>query len=401
MRKLQKIFFGVFIVVLLVASGIGTWLLFFQGRAPEARPDLVHVPADVPPPPEGYPTRNAAFLAYALGFVELVDPWGAIPIPEGVVERTDIDYGREGVEPLLDLYYPANIEEPAPGLIFIHGGSWSSGGKTDYKLYTTHFAKLGYVTASISYRLKGEAKYPAAIEDAKCAVRWMRAHAEQLHVDPERIAVIGGSAGGHLSMLVGYAPEAAQWNDVGGYAGVSSEVAAVVDLYGPADLTAPIAQDNETVTSYLDATFAANPERFTEASPLTYVDPGDPITLVIHGTTDQVVPVEQSDRLVEKFQQLDMPYWYARLDGWMHALDIVKENNDYCTALFQAFFEEHLAPPPPPAAPVDNPPDLWPAAGEAQTAPPEPAMKIDEAAAPARVANTEATTGPKTHDNPR
>lgn len=361
MRKLQWKFFGLFLFLLAIGGMAAAYYLLVPGRAPERRPDLVRVPEGLPPAPAGYPTQNAMFLGFALGFVNVIDAFGDVPVPPGVVEVTGVPYahieGRE--QPLqLDLYYPENIGEPVPALLFIHGGGWRAGKRSDYKYYTVRYAQQGYVVATISYRFTQEAPFPACVEDAKCAVRWIRANAERLRVDPNRIAAIGGSAGGYLSMMTGYTPEVEEWNRTGGHEGMSSAVAAVVNLYGPTDLTAPIAQGSGLVSSFLNAAYAEKPDLYRKASPIAHVDPSDPPTLTIHGTLDDIVPVEQADLLVEKFQALDMPYWYDRIDGWPHTLDIIEENNVRCRALMTAFFEEHLGPPPPPAAPAADPPRL-------------------------------------------
>lgn len=346
MRRLQRIFFCVYLLVLAIGGGfLGYYLLVGPSQKP--RPDLVLLPVDLPPAPGGYPTLNAMYVAYFLGRVEMIDAFGDIPVPEGVVERTDVEYGRVGDRALLlDLYSPANLAEPAPGLVFIHGGGWESGDKRDYKYYTVRFAQQGYVVATIGYRFKQEAGFPGCVEDAKCAVRWIRANAAELGVDPGRLAVIGGSAGGYLSMMTGYSSDVAGLEGSGGNPGVSSAVKCVVNLYGPTDLTVPFARAHETVTSFLKTPYDQNPGLYEQASPLHHVDAQDPPTLIIQGAIDDIVPVEQADVLAEKFRDLGVPYWYARLDGWPHTLDIARPANEYVIALMQRFFEEFLLPKP-------------------------------------------------------
>lgn len=344
MRRLQWIFFCIYLLVLLGGGSVLSYYLLV-GPIHPPRPDLVVLPADLPPAPAGFPTINAMYLAFYLGRVGIINAFGDIPIPEGVVEKTDLEYGRVGERALLlDLYAPANLPQPAPGLIFIHGGGWESGNKRDYKYYTVRFAKLGYIVATIGYRFKQEAPYPGCVEDAKCAVRWIRANAAQLGVDPNRLAVIGGSAGGYLSMMTGYASDAADLEGHGGNPGVSSAVKCLVNLYGPTDLTVPVARDHDIVTSFLKASYDKDPGLFERASPLHHVDAQDPPTLIIQGTLDDLVPVEQADVLAEKLCDVGVPYWYARLDGWPHTLDIAVPCNEYVIRLMQRFFEEFLLP---------------------------------------------------------
>ena len=153
-------------------------------------------------PPEGYSSTTLIQLAIASGQLKLVDR--DLPVPDSVEVIRGVEYKRAGDVALqLDLYRPKNLKEAVPGLVLIHGGGWRGGRRSDYHYYGIRFAEQGYVVATISYRLSGVAPYPAAIEDAKCAVRWLRNHAEEYHVDPARIGVAGGSAGGHLSMMIG------------------------------------------------------------------------------------------------------------------------------------------------------------------------------------------------------
>ena len=171
----------------------------------------------------------------AAGNLEIVER--DVPLPDGVVLEKDIEYGNAGGHSLqLDLYRPAKITKPVPALLFIHGGAWKSGKRQDYHFYTAAYAKKGYVVATASYRLVGQAPFPAAVQDCKCAVRWLRANAKKYNIDPAQIAVIGGSAGGHLSMMLGYSDDPGLEGDSGNK-GVSSRVSAVVNIYGVYDMT--------------------------------------------------------------------------------------------------------------------------------------------------------------------
>jgi acetyl esterase/lipase len=306
-------------------------------------------------PPPGYASIDLIKLAIVTGQLPLVDR--TPPIPDGIEVTRDIEYGRGGDKPLLlDLYAPRDLDHAVAGLIFIHGGGWKSGDRGDYQYYGVKFARQGYVVASISYRLRDEALFPAAVEDAKCAVRWMRANAESLHVDPERIAVIGGSAGGHLSLMVGYSSDVAELEGDGGHNDVGSRVAAVVDLYGPVDLTTEYARTHALVTNFIGRSFEDAPELYEQASPLTYLSADDPPTLIFHGTIDDLVFIRQSDRLDARLSELGIPHEYDRLEGWPHAMDAAQVVNDYCVERMLAFFEEHLAAPG--AKPDGSPPIL-------------------------------------------
>ena len=309
--------------------------------APAVEGDPVASMEEPSPMPKGYASTTEVMTAIAKNEVELLDE--NVPVPEGVKELAGIEYCNvDGISLKLDLALPETAEGPLPGLIFIHGGAWVSGERKVYHLYTYKFAQEGYAAATISYRLANQGKFPAAIEDAKCAVRWMRAHAAEYGIDPGNIAVIGGSAGGHLAMMVGYSDDA-EFKGAGGYDDVSSAVQAVVNFYGPYDLTADIAKESGDVKDFLGATYQENPDIYLEASPMHYLDEGDPPTLIFHGTIDDVVPVDQSDRLAARLEELGIPHGYQRFEGWPHTMDLAKAVNERCRWFMYRFFEEHLA----------------------------------------------------------
>jgi len=170
----------------------------------------------------------------------------------------------------------------------------------------------------------------------------MRAHAKEYQIDPDRLAVIGGSAGGHLSLMAGYSDDP-QLEGRGGHQEQSSRVAAVVNFYGPVDLTSPEAQAAGSVKKFLGGSYEEAPERFKLASPLTHLDAQDPPTLVIHGTIDETVSITQADRLVARLQELNVPHAYQRMEGWPHTLDAVEVANEHCQQLMMLFFDRYLS----------------------------------------------------------
>lgn len=293
-------------------------------------------------PPPGYKSMAAVQAAILTGKLKLVD--GEIEVPDSVVLTKDIEYGQVDGEPLkLDLYQPKGLDNPVPGILFIHGGGWSKGGRNDYHYYCVKFAELGYVVATASYRLVPEWLYPAAVHDVKCAVRWLRANADKYHIDPDMIGVAGGSAGGHLSMMVGYSSDVPELEGDGGNAGVSSRVQAVVNLYGPTDLTVPAATEHPTVLGFFGGkTIDEVRTDYEQASPLAHVTEDDPPTLIIQGTIDDLVPVAQADALALKLREVGVPFRYDRLPGWPHTLDLAEVMNVRCRRLMQEFFAEHL-----------------------------------------------------------
>jgi len=295
-----------------------------------------------PPIPPGYANELAVLAALATRQVKLIDGKNLV-VPAGVEEKLGVEYGQGGGRPLLlDLYVPTGRTKAGPAILFIHGGAWKSGKRGDLKYYCLKFAEKGYVTATASYRLMQEAPFPAAVEDVKCAVRWLRANAATYQIDPNRIAVSGNSAGGHLALMVGYSDDPSL-EGAGGNPGVSSRVCAVVDFYGPTDLTTEYAKRQKLIADFLGGkTFEEAPEVYRQASPLAHLTKDDPPTLIFQGTIDNLVPVAQSDALAEKLQELGIDHVYERYEGWPHAMDVAEAVNRRCLYQMEQFFRKHL-----------------------------------------------------------
>jgi len=232
-------------------------------------------------------------------------------IPSTSVNITrDVEYGRGGDIPLLlDIYQPqVPIISPMPAIVWIHGGGWQAGDK--YPARAQVLASRGFLVVSINYRLSGVAPFPATVEDCKCAIRWLRAHAADYDVDPQRIGVWGGSAGGHLAMMVGTADAAADLEGDGGWKRFPSRVQAVCSYYGPSDFvgwyqgTAPgVTRDTGAIQLFLGGTMADKPDTYRLASPVTHVSADDPPLLMIHGIEDKVLPLSQSEITHTAYQE--------------------------------------------------------------------------------------------------
>jgi acetyl esterase/lipase len=218
-------------------------------------------------------------------------------VPDDILELKDIEYKNiDSISLQLDIYKRKDLKAPAPVMIFIHGGAWRTGKRADYLPYLLDYANKGYVTVTVSYRLVKQAIFPAAVQDVNCAVKWVKTHAEAYGIDPGRIVLIGGSAGGHLAMMVGYGGGNPLFNQ-DCPEGDDSGVKAVIDLYGPVDLTTPYAIGTYQTLEFLGTTYDKNPEIFRMASPKTFISADAPPTLIFQGTIDALVPVSQSDSL--------------------------------------------------------------------------------------------------------
>ncbi|MFZ2490867.1 MAG: alpha/beta hydrolase [Thermoanaerobaculia bacterium] len=245
--------------------------------------------------------------------------------------QRDITYGVVGATALkLDLLRPRGLTGVrVPVVVFVHGGGWSSGDKAGGIGQLTPLVRRGYVGATINYRLSGAAKFPAQIEDAKCAIRYLRANAASLGIDPDRIGVWGSSAGGHLVALLGSTGDVEAWNASGGWPGVSSRVQAVADWYGPSNLNTMGPQslpcsgiNHDAATSpegqLLGCAIPSCPDRAAAASPVTYVTADDAPTLLMHGTNDCTVPPGQSQELYDALRATGVDATLVFLAGAGH-----------------------------------------------------------------------------------
>ncbi len=290
-------------------------------------------------PPVGYNFETLAYLAAGIGLEKLADL--EPEIPETIEEIKDVEYKNVNGKSLqMDFYRPKNADGQLPLLLFIHGGGWKSGKRSDYLVYLTSFAQKGYMTATVTYRLKRDSIYPAAVEDVTDAVKWLFENGENFGYDPNRIALIGGSAGAHLAMLTGYGWENPASQNTGETH--SSRIKAVVNIYGPVDLTTEYARNQPLVIGFIGHAYSEKPELYHEASPITYLNRSCPPTLILHGTSDTLVPISQSDTLKSRLDALRVPCEYYRVPLWPHAMDIAKRVNEFSQQKMEAFFKRYL-----------------------------------------------------------
>lgn len=338
-----------------LAGGLGCLALFCSTQTTMVGSQAVEKTVESPPEAPGYASEALIMAAIATGKIKTIQ--APKEMPPGVQLVKDVEFGKVGDRALkLDLYTPVKLKKPVPGLIFIHGGAWKGGNKDMYRPYAARYAQRGYVVASISYRLSGEAPFPAAVEDAKCAVRWMRANANAYKIDPNHICVLGGSAGGHLAMMVGYSAEQKELEGSGGWPDVSSKVQAVVNIYGPCDLTVPGIRDADSVRQFLgEKKYDEAPKLYKKASPLLQLTKDDPPTLILHGTLDSLVPISQSDELAEHLKQAGVTYTYDRLEGWPHVMDLAEVVFNRCVFFIDKFLAENM-PVPEPVTPQSEEP---------------------------------------------
>lgn len=276
--------------------------------------------ACVEPPPDPSNTYDAphTYAKLAREYPQIRIAGDALP--DGVRKVADQVYAQHGVRCLkLDAWLPAGDQLPA--VILVHGGGWKSGYRSEFAPMAVRLAQQGFAAFTISYRLSGEARYPAALQDVQDAVRWVRAHAEALHIDPQRIALAGGSAGGQLASLAGVT--------LADGAGVQ----AIINIDGLSDFTSELALQYEddpaknpsSAGAWFGGRYAEKAALWRAASPIQYVRPGMPPMLFIGsaqprfsaGREEMMARMAQAGVASEKLLLPDTPHSFWLFDPWL------------------------------------------------------------------------------------
>ena len=263
------------------------------------------------------------------------------PVPSNVSAHPDLTYRTVGGHELkLDLNVPKAATKPVPLVVLIHGGCWMDGSPKEMGFYGVELAARGYATAAVEYRLSEVAPYPAAVEDCRAAIQWVTDRAATYNIDPSRIALLGGSAGGHLTEFLGYSANTATKEHP---QGPGPNVKAIIPFYGWSDLTDPSVSYQYYMELFLGKKYEDAPELYEQASPITHVDRADPATLILHGTIDTIVPITQAEKLVNRLEANNVPYVYVPFKGGYHGYDMFTDTNPGVMYLIEQFLAEYLA----------------------------------------------------------
>jgi acetyl esterase/lipase len=243
-------------------------------------------------------------------------PWHRLPSPSSVAAKVDGDVAYGASEDLkMDVYHPpGNPAGPLPAIVYIHGGGWRMGDKEMVALMPgpTELLRRGYLVVSVNYRLAPKYQFPVMLDDVRSAVVFLRSNANRFQLDPERIGVMGDSAGGHLASLLAL---------MGTDGDASSRVRAVVDLYGPSDFTGGDLKGSKSSIKLLqDAFGATGPDDpvLRRVSPVTYVTSNAPPFLILHGNRDKLVDMKQSAELDARLKAAGVDSTFVVITNFAH-----------------------------------------------------------------------------------
>jgi len=226
-----------------------------------------------------------------------------------------------GVDLSINIAFPQRIStKPRPVVLLIHGGGFISGDKNSKNKQIIKLSKLGFVSASAMYRLSPAYRFPAAIDDIKLAIRFLKANADKYHIDPDRIIVSGSSAGSYLAVMVGVTGNSNAFSDHGLYPNFDSSVLAVTAQSAPiGDFTRLKYVERPTVKRLLPVSYTNKKLVLSAMSPVTYLDVNDPPFFLSHGDEDPVIPVEMSREFVLELEKIDHVFEYHEVKGGTHS----------------------------------------------------------------------------------
>lgn len=266
-----------------------------------------------------------------------------LTIPDTVHFDRGVEFANPDNQHLqLNIAQPKHGGGPFPGILCIHGGGFRAGTREGYDRLCLTLAEHGYVAATVTYRLSPAYRFPAAVQDCKASVRWLRAHAADYHLDASKIGVMGGSAGGHLALFLGVTAGVLSFEGDGNL-NQSSAVSCVVSFFGPSDFTQSYGKSvdaHEVLPLFFGGNLEQKRREHIWGSPLNWVTPQAPPTLCIHGTEDKYVAFEQAVWMVDRLKACGVEAELLKLDGAGHGFKAADQEKADSAML--AFFDQHL-----------------------------------------------------------
>jgi acetyl esterase/lipase len=265
--------------------------------------------------------RFLILLTAAAGALSAQPP-AAPQIPDTLLAEREVPYSTVGGRQTMDIIRPRETSNsPRPAVLLVHGGGFRAGAKEGYIPLAIKLAEHGYVAATANYRLSPRNQFPAAVQDVKAAVRFLRANATKYNIDANHIGALGGSAGGHLVLMLGFTAGVEEFEGSGPNRDQSSAVECVVDEYGPTDFTQSYSKSvdaAEVLPKFLGGDLDHERAAHIRASPLNWVTPNAAPTLAIHGTADNYVAYEQSLWMIERLIAAGVPAELETIGGAGH-----------------------------------------------------------------------------------
>ncbi len=255
-----------------------------------------------------------------------------------VAIEPDVIFGTGGGRSLrCNIYRPPAALKKDTSVLLVHGGGWSGGDRSQLHGFGILLGRVGYTCVAAEYRLSGESPWPAQIQDVKACLRWMKAHASDLGIDPSKIVVEGNSAGAHLSLMVAGTPNLPAFEGEGGNPGVDTSVAASIAVYPPTHF-------NNLLGDAVKALFKDNDTEAVReaASPLTHAKAGHPPTLLIHGNKDETVPPDHSMRMYDALDKAGVPVELHMYAGQPHAFDSAPRLGRQVADVMAGFIERYV-----------------------------------------------------------
>lgn len=263
---------------------------------------------------------------------------GRVTVRQGVVFAT-----HDGVELVCDVFLPPEeAARPAPGVVLVHGGAWQVGEPAQLRGYGFLIGREGYVCVIPQYRLSAVAQWPSQLHDVKAAVRWMRANADDLGLDPDRIAASGNSSGGHLALLLAGTGERSDLEGAGAHLDHSSAVQAAVAFYGPTALERNGSMLRPSVAALMGPSAADSD--YADASPVNHVTGAFPPTMLLHSNLDDLVPPAQSIAMYHALREQGVPCELHMFDGQPHAFDAEPSLGRLSATMVVSFLRRFLPP---------------------------------------------------------
>lgn len=264
------------------------------------------------------------FILFFINISGIGQVQDTVKYPMNYIAQKDVVYVKVGDwEGRLDIYFQNESKSPCPLVINIHGGGWNHGTKESQKGFGSFF-KNGFAVANVEYRLVHQGTAPSAIEDVRCALLYLIRNAKEFNIDPNKLVIMGGSAGGHLALMTGLLNKDSRFDANCGQSN-PFKIVAIIDKYGISDLSSKALNKAKMIQNWL-AVYKDDLEFTKSVSPIYYVAKDSPAIFIVHGNADEVVPYSQSEELFEKLKSVEVKTEFITIENGGHGKFSMDEN---------------------------------------------------------------------------